>query len=409
MRSRLRAFIDYMRYVYGREWAYVVGLASSVLALVVGLVENDAPREFIAFAGAVGAVVTVVLLLRDSLDLYQRWSGAEIVYGGVRSSNAYFSGVQWSTGAERRPDRFDGRIDLGGARVSGVVERIWRDRDVDRLLWERAHAVPVELRETRYVLPDPLRGIAPRALRATNSRSKGVPRNKRPTWFNGRLCRLMTEPTVDQLQAGRLGVQVVTYYDGQVSNELWPWSSRRSGRDEQGFLTMLGIFFSGLRANFALRRRSGLDESDREQDGGKETRSVAHEYAVDASGRILGLSDARMANIVGITVFAITADEQVLFVRQTARNSVLPKGFVASASGSLDWADATREARRPGPGSGVAPALTKPSAPYGRGASAGRHRRSSATSVSARSTCAICCSLACCGNCARNRRSSRAM
>lgn len=45
----------------------------------------------------------------------------------------------------------------------------------------------------------------------------------------------------------------------------------------------------------------------------------------DATGEILGLSDARMANIVGITLVAITSDGPVLFVRQTARNSVLPK------------------------------------------------------------------------------------
>lgn len=54
---------------------------------------------------------------------------------------------------------------------------------------------------------------------------------------------------------------------------------------------------------------------------------MAHEYAVDATGEVLGLSDVRMANIVGITLVAITAAGQVLFVRQTARNSVLPRGF----------------------------------------------------------------------------------
>lgn len=69
---------------------------------------------------------------------------------------------------------------------------------------------------------------------------------------------------------------------------------------------------------------------------------MANEYAVDTKDRMLDLSDARMANIVGITLIAITSDGYVLFVRQTARNSVLPKGIAASSSGSLDWADATR-------------------------------------------------------------------
>ncbi len=82
------------------------------------------------------------------------------------------------------------------------------------------------------------------------------------------------------------------------------------------------------------------------QDGTEGTRSVAHQYAVDAAGEILGLSDARMANIVGISLLAITADGQVLFVLQSGRNSVLPNGFAASSSGSLDWADARRVQHR---------------------------------------------------------------
>lgn len=66
----------------------------------------------------------------------------------------------------------------------------------------------------------------------------------------------------------------------------------------------------------------------------------------DATGEILGSSDARMANIVGITLVAITSDGPVLFVRQTARNSVLPKGLAASSSGSLDWAGGKRVRQR---------------------------------------------------------------
>lgn len=64
------------------------------------------------------------------------------------------------------------------------------------------------------------------------------------------------------------------------------------------------------------------------------------------TGAIFGLNDARMANIVGIPLMAITSDRQVLFVLQSGRNSVLPNGFAASSSGSLDWADAKRAQHR---------------------------------------------------------------
>jgi len=48
---------------------------------------------------------------------------------------------------------------------------------------------------------------------------------------------------------------------------------------------------------------------------GSEPEFSQHEYALDATGELLGLSDARMANIVGIPLVAMTADGQVLLSR----------------------------------------------------------------------------------------------
>src|SRR5699024_479384 len=163
MRSRVRAFIDYMRFVYGSEWAYAVGFISSVLAVVVGAVEDDIPRDIVFSAGVGGAAISFVLVARDSLDLYQRWAGVELRYGGLRDSSAYFTGVQWGRTAEDHEDSESGFVDLAGSGDGEIVERIWRDAKVDRTLGSEAGKAPLELHRSRYFLPDKLRDIAPRA------------------------------------------------------------------------------------------------------------------------------------------------------------------------------------------------------------------------------------------------------
>lgn len=347
MRSRFRAFIDYMRFVYGSEWPYAVGLFSSLLAIIISTLEQEISRDIVLAAGSAGALITSVLLLYDSLNLYHRWAGAVLRFGGIRDSEAYFSGTQWHNSVDNE-DTNDGFVDLVGSGDGVTVERIWRDAAVDRVLWDNvtknpdpkadAHQAQLELRRTRYILPDSLKDIAPRALRATSGGSDGEFRNRRPIWFNGKLARLMTEPTAHGLASSTLGMQAVSFYDGQSSNELWSWTQVRIGLAETNLFKSLARFVTDRFRK--LRHRRAARRSVPELANG--SRSVAHDYAVDSTGKILSLSDARMANIVGISLLAITADGQVLFVRQTERNSVLPKGFAASSSGSLDWADAKK-------------------------------------------------------------------
>lgn len=346
MRSRVRAFIDYMRFVYGSEWAYAVGFISSVLAVVVGAVEDDIPRDIVFTAGVGGAAISFVLVARDSLDLYQRWAGVELRYGGLRDSSAYFSGVQWGSTAEDHDDPDSGFVELAGSGDGETVQRIWRDAVVDRTLWSEAGNVPLELRRSRYLLPDKLRDIAPRALRATNSKTSGAGRGLRPIWFNGKLARLMTEPTVESLSAATLSVQSVSFFDGQASNELWSWTQVQNGASNTNVFGAARNVLSSAFKNFRRRDERFKTDPQTGQDGAEGTRSVAHQGAVDAGGELLGLSDACMANIVGISLMAITADGQVLFVRPSGRKSVLPNGFAASSSGSLDWADARRVQQR---------------------------------------------------------------
>src|SRR5699024_11613734 len=72
---------------------------------------------------------------------------------------------------------------------------------------------------------------------------------------------------------------------------------------------------------------------------GPQGRSVIHEHAFDNDGDVLNLASSGLANMVGVTVFAITSDGFALFVQQGAANAVQSSGYAASGSGSLDWGD----------------------------------------------------------------------
>ncbi|MGJ3508869.1 protein phosphatase 2C domain-containing protein [Enemella sp. A6] len=299
LRRHLRATFDYVVFVYGSEWKYVVGLIGVVLGFIVALM----PSGWVFVVTGIGAVITVALFLVDTRELRSRWTGVRLHNNKPELNSFRFDGVQWEDGM----DGFVRFPPLHGQEPGSTDEYIWTDPEVNRLLWTRSEITQVWLSPHRFELPRDLADIAPQSLRRTAAPNQSATeRTKRPMWFNGRLARLSSEPTPEALGTTRLAMQEVTYFDGQASNELWHWS-----RDE----TIA--------------------------DGG--SRLPLH-HVVDTRRRILSLEQARMANIVGITIFAITADEQVLFVRQSMRNSVQPGWFAASASGSLDWADVVAEA-----------------------------------------------------------------
>ncbi|NLT31237.1 MAG: hypothetical protein GXX86_12425 [Propionibacterium sp.] len=311
LRRHLRATFDYLTFVYGSEWKYVVGLIGVVLGFIVALL----PSGWVFVVTGIGAVITIVMFLLDTRELRSRWTGVHLHNNTPELNSFRFDGVQWDDGT----DGFVRFPPVRGQAPDSTDEFVWTDPEVNRLLWTRSEITPVWLSQHRFELPRDLADIAPQSLRRTAAPNQAATeRTKRPMWFNGRLARLASEPTVDALGTTRLTMQQVTYFDGQASNELWHWS-----RDE--FIA----------------------------DGG--TRLPLH-HVVDTRRRILSLEQARVANIVGITIMAITADEQVLFVRQSMRNSVQPGWFAASASGSLDWRDVVLQAKAAAP---AAPTLAK--------------------------------------------------
>lgn len=292
-RRRVRATWDYWRYVYGSEWKYILGLVGVVLGFVVSVL----PTSWVLWVTIIGAVLTILLWLIDTRELRSRWVGVLLVNNRGDIQSYPFEGVQWD--ADRG---LSGFVTLASSDPQTPGERIWRDPELNRALWTQSRATGIDLRPRPYELPPELRDIAPQALRRTSRPNESpTERTKRPVWFNGRLARLATEPTVERLGTTVFEFEEVSYFDGQASNELWHWSRDVSIPDGGNRIPLL--------------------------------------CAVDTRRRILPLDQSRMAHIVGITIFAITSDDQLIFVKQSRHNSVQPDGFAASASGSLDWAD----------------------------------------------------------------------
>ncbi|OLT28509.1 hypothetical protein BJF82_03230 [Kytococcus sp. CUA-901] len=289
---RLIAFRDYMAFVYGAEWKPLLGIAATVFGFATGFLPRWVPITLL--------VVSVLLVLLDGWEIYRRWKGARLLNNRDRLESYPFTGVVWSA----EDGTFESLASIGAAQAP----RIWTDHAVNAALAQSpalGAEAPVQVVTQPYQLPADLAGLSAQALRRTASPRASVDtRVKRPLWFNGRLARLMTEPTTTALEGSPFQFQQVRYFDGQTSNELWHWTRDRSLEDEE-----------------AVR--------------------LPRPYVVDAQGRLLSLGQARVANIVGISLVAVTSDDQVLMVIQSSQNSVNPGGFAVSASGSLDWADVT--------------------------------------------------------------------
>ncbi|QBF46710.1 hypothetical protein [Janibacter limosus] len=202
---------------------------------------------------------------------------------------------------------------------NGIATRLWGSTEVDQVLWGRSVAEPVggegdadavitpaRLETSAYQLPGTLQEVAAAALRHTGRNWKRTLRL--PIRFNGQCLGLGVEPTAQLLTDGHLAFVPTRYFDGECSNELWGFRIHR--RDE----------------------RQSIQPRD---------------LAVDRAGRALSLDQSRAANIVGISLFAVTRDDKVMLIQQTQGNSVAPGALASSSSGSLDLADFPQGPRRP--------------------------------------------------------------
>jgi hypothetical protein len=294
-----QSYFDYARFVYGQESKYAWG----ALIVVAGFVATALPAPVVDAIGVYTILATIAVLVIDALRIGHKWRSAEF---RKRDSPPRFGGegpwTQWTA-----PDAF---VVTSRRHPAGEETDMWFDHAVNRALRSRpvygvastsGHPTPAiraQLdQQHRYHLPGQLQNRAALALRKTGA-AGGRPRL--PVRFNGRLLRLCTEPTVEQLAGGELVFQRVSYFDGECSNELWPLHDTKIPLEE----------------------------------------SPVQPFVVDRNERIRSLENSAAAHIVGISVLAVTKDDQVVFVRQAAGSSVAPRSLAASGSGSLEYRDA---------------------------------------------------------------------
>lgn len=289
---------DYYRFVYAEEsrflWAFML--------FVLGIIALPEDWVLPVFVGL--AVMSAAALALDMGRISAKWRAVRFTprRSGFRLGKYHpdpADAVQWTATAPRLVSTC---LHPGDRPVE-----IWFDVAVDRQLQAQSPGMlspgnPVRLTEVRlsrhqYEIPHVLAAGAAMALRVDRNTTERV---RRPIRFNGRLLRLATEPTVAQLINGDLVLERVTRFDAEATNEIW--------------------------------RHATTEHPDA---------SPVQEFVLDRSNRIRALENSRAANILGISIVAVTHDEQVIFVQQTQSNSIAPGALAVSGSGALDQADLT--------------------------------------------------------------------
>lgn len=310
----LQSHFDYARFVYAQEtrllWAFVM-FAAGIVAL---------PEAWVRPVFIAGAVAGALALIFDAGRIWSKWHATRFrprsrPYRHRDHHVQPEQAVQWKA--------TEPRLAESSNQPGPVPVEFWWDEAVDRLLQRQSpyHANAAEPAQHRMLarvmsrdfdLPATLAKHAGAALRFDRNTSRRV---RLPVRFNGRLLRLSTEPTVAQLESGNVDVTPVTYFDGEASNEVW-----------------------------GLVNDSGLTPGAHGDSDAAEV-SPVQEYVLDTSFNIRALENAGAANIVGISIMAVTADDHFIFVQQTAGNSVAPSALAASGSGSLEHIDADPDFR----------------------------------------------------------------
>lgn len=325
---RVQAEWDYFRFVYKDETNMLWGLSGVALTFLI------LPEPWSTYMLVVTLVITCALLLVEIYGVFQKWSQAKFEKraGMTKASPSRFadalkkdpktgvdghaaSAASWGT---RTPYLATTTICDDPTRTE-----VWYDGDVDSELRRQSalsmgDASPASadngkapasayLAGHTYQLPKPLADVSAAALRLDRNSANPIDPSKTrlPIRFNGRVLRLATEPSARMLTADTFQFQRVRYFDGEASNEMWRYVP-------QGPATTA------------------------EQSAPK---SPIEPFVLDRNNRMKRLENSEAANIVGISIMALTQDNHLLFVRQSLGNSIAPKALAASGSGSLELID----------------------------------------------------------------------
>lgn len=281
----------YFKFIYGTESKLIWAVIIFILGLGVGSLPERLGQALAQYSVITGALA----LLAGIYQTFRKWKNITIIPRVVPAHISDKTQLQWQAD--------EPQIFKTCAHPDKQETLIWFDKSVNNYLISQSlskGSLIGRVSNHPFELPLRLRSIAPLALRKRNSRSREIVTRKapRPIRFNGKLLRLNSEPTIAQLSSGELDFSLVSYFDGECSNEIW---------------------------NYADRENNSI--------------GLVDEFVLTRDHKIRLLEHSQVANIVGISIIAITADSKVIFVRQSAGNSVAPGSLAASGSGSLELRD----------------------------------------------------------------------
>ena len=182
--------------------------------------------------------------------------------------------------------------DFGGSVGDGGIGTIITSDELDSQLLTRT--VNVRWIDRKFKVDTSLRGYIPAILRQIND-------NRRV--FNGRCVRMNTDLRPQSgTKSDEITMSPTNYFDFICSNELFRYKvSDRKNPRELKTLGELGL--------------------------------------LDYENKFFDLSGSRLANVVGVSIVALTKDGYLILTRQTSYNSVNADLLLSTGSGSLDLRD----------------------------------------------------------------------
>ena len=277
---RLRARYDYVSFQVSHEWPLLLSVAGVILGAATIL-----PSAVGIVLGVIAFVVGLGEFLRHVHELRRRWADYEFTTiavpfpaDGIPPPGAY-------------PDasylHIPGR---GTALISDPIDHVIVTTDI-----------PAQLDDETYRLPRDLKGSAPYVLPV---------RNHGRLVFNGKIIGMRGDPlppangpagTAQPPGRPPIRLHIARFFDSQCSNEM---------------------------CTLRIAHRETGEEFD--------PRTA---LLTNANGQLRTLAESTLADCVGISTIAFTADGQLVLTRQTSRNIASALLLAPSGSGSLDPRD----------------------------------------------------------------------
>jgi 8-oxo-dGTP pyrophosphatase MutT (NUDIX family) len=264
------------------RWDYARYLVASEMALLLAVVgtlfgvASLLPELAGLIIGVLGFVVGAASLTEEVWGLRQRWNRFELV-----------------SVVSNFPETVEPPAELPDARYVRASGRGTMLVDWPTGARLSAEAIPAVLDVEAYRLPAALREVAPHALRQAK---RGA------LFFNGDVLCLMEDPAPRQdALAQPIALQRGTFFDAVCSNEL---------------------------CRYRVVNRATGEETD-----------VRARELVTQSGRLVSLAESRLANMIGVSTIAITADGYMLYVHQSNRNTASQSMLAPAGSGTAEPSD----------------------------------------------------------------------